>query len=104
MGHEEVMNDPTVVTSMFLQNNSYSCILFNSGAEKSFVSLNFKHLLKQSPQSLNGTFTIEMANGKEESTNDIYIGCTLTLNNYSFQIDLMAITIKSFDVIIDMDW
>ena len=45
-----------------------------------------------------------MANGKAESTNDIYIGCTLTLNNYSFQIDLMSVIIKSFDVIIDKDW
>ena len=45
-----------------------------------------------------------MANRKSESTNDIYIGCTLTLNNISFPIDLMPVSIKSFDVIIGMDW
>ncbi|XP_023754518.2 uncharacterized protein LOC111902944 [Lactuca sativa] len=101
MGHEEAMNDPTMVT--FLLNNSYACILFDSGAEKSFVSYKFKHLLKQNPQSLNDTFTVEMANGKAESTNDICIGCTLTLNKYSFQIDLMSVTIKSFDVVLGMD-
>ena len=45
-----------------------------------------------------------MANGKAECTNGIYIGCTLTLDNYSFKIDLMRVTIKNFDVIIGMDW
>ncbi|WP_423778397.1 hypothetical protein, partial [Campylobacter jejuni] len=69
-----------MVTGTFLLNNFYTCILFDSGAEKSFLSHKFKHLLKQNPQSLKDTFTVEMANGKTESTNDIYIGCTLTLN------------------------
>ena len=32
------------------------------------------------------------------------MGCTLTLNNHSFQIDLMSVSIESFDIIIDMDW
>lgn len=45
-----------------------------------------------------------MANGRTESTSDMYIGCTLTLHEHSFQIDLMPISIKSFDVIISMDW
>ncbi|KAL7612335.1 hypothetical protein Lser_V15G07642 [Lactuca serriola] len=103
IGHEDAMTYPNVVTGTFLLNNSYTCILFDSGLEKSFLSHKFKHLLKN-PQSLKDTFTVEMENGKTESTNDIYIGCTLTLNNHSFQIDLMAVSIKSFDIIIDMDW
>ncbi|CAH1450892.1 unnamed protein product [Lactuca virosa] len=45
-----------------------------------------------------------MANGKTETTKDVYVGCTLTLNNHSFQINLMPVNIRSFDVIIDMDW
>lgn len=47
MGHEEAVADPAVVTGTFLLNNTYACILFDSGAEKSFVSHNFKHLLNQ---------------------------------------------------------
>ncbi|XP_023755142.1 uncharacterized protein LOC111903605 [Lactuca sativa] len=104
IGHEEAMADPTVVTGTFLLNNSYACIVFNSGAEKSFVSHQLQHLLKQNPQSLNDTFTLEIANRKNESTNGIYIGCTLTLNIYSFQIDLMLVSINSFHIIIGMDW
>ncbi|KAI3740564.1 hypothetical protein L2E82_31032 [Cichorium intybus] len=100
MGCAEAVEDPTVVTGTFLVNNSYACILFDSGAERSFVSHEIKYLLKQKPQPLNETFTIGMANGKTESTNDIYIGCTLTLDDHSFQIDLMPVRIGSFDVIV----
>ncbi|XP_052627089.1 uncharacterized protein LOC128133620 [Lactuca sativa] len=104
IGHEEAIADPTVVTGTFPLNNTYACILFDSGVEKSFVSHQFKRLLNQTPQTLKDTFTIEMANRKIENTNDIYTGCTLTLNNHFFQIYLMLVTIKSFDVIIGMDW
>ena len=45
-----------------------------------------------------------MANGKTESSNEIYIGCTLTLDDHSFPIDLIPVSIKSFDVIVGMDW
>ena len=45
-----------------------------------------------------------MANGETESTSSIFVGCTLTLDNHSFSIDLMSVSIKSFDVIIGMDW
>lgn len=41
---------------------------------------------------------------KTESMNSIYLGCTLTLDNHSFPIDLMPVSIKSFDIIIGMDW
>ena len=49
-------------------------------------------------------FTVEMANGKTESTGEIYTGCTLTLNQHVLRIDLMPVSIRSFDVIIGMDW
>ena len=68
------------------------------------MSHEFKHILNQEPQSLNEIFKVENANGKSERTKYIYIGCTLTLNNHSFRIDLMPVTIRSFDVIIGMDW
>ena len=45
-----------------------------------------------------------MANGKTETTKDTLIGCTLMLNNHSFQINLVLVNIRSFDVIIGMDW
>ena len=84
MGQDEAVADPTIVTGTFLLDNSYACILFDSGAERSFVSHNFKGLLKQTPQSLSEPFIVEMANGKTEGTKEIYLNCTLTLNNNPF--------------------
>lgn len=84
MGQSDAVQDPAVVTGTFLLNHTYACILFDTGAERSFVSEKFKHLLKQQPQKLNETYTVEMANGKTESTREIYIGCTLTLNQHVF--------------------
>ena len=68
------------------------------------MSNKFKHLLNQQPQKLHETFMVEMANGKTESTGEIYIGCTLTFNYHIFQINLTLVSIRSFDVIIGMDW
>ena len=104
MGTQEAMEDPTVVTGTFLLDDSYACMLFDSGAERSFISHKFKNLLKQLPQTLSETFTVEMANGRTENTKEIYIDCTLTFNDHSFKINLMPVTIGSFDVIIGMDW
>ena len=103
MGQEEAVADPTVVMGTFLLENSYACILLDSGVECNFVSNAFKHLLKHKSQPLTETFTVEMANEKNERTNDVFIGCNLILNDYSFPINLMSVSIKSFNVIIGMD-
>ncbi|GJY07403.1 putative reverse transcriptase domain-containing protein [Tanacetum coccineum] len=47
---------------------------------------------------------IEMADGNLVSTNTIIQGCTLTLLNQPFEIDLMPIKLGSFDVVIGMNW
>ncbi|KAI3494636.1 hypothetical protein L1887_40553 [Cichorium endivia] len=104
LGTKEAIQDPTVVTGTFLINNSFAHVLFDSGAERSFVSHEYKQILKQNPHSLNKNYTVEMANGRTESTNEIYLNCTITLNEHTFHINLMPMTIKSFDVIVGMDW
>nr|GEW52752.1 reverse transcriptase domain-containing protein [Tanacetum cinerariifolium] len=49
-------------------------------------------------------YDIEMANGNLVSTNTVIQGCTLTLLNQPFEIDLMPIKLGSFDVVIGTDW
>ncbi|XP_023745377.1 uncharacterized protein LOC111893530 [Lactuca sativa] len=58
----------------------------------------------EDPMVVTDTYVIEMENGKTESTNDIYSESTLTLDNHSFKIDLLPVSIKSFDIIICMEW
>nr|GEX21532.1 putative reverse transcriptase domain-containing protein [Tanacetum cinerariifolium] len=50
------------------------------------------------------TYDIEMANGNLVGNNTIIQGCTLTLLNQPFEIDLMPIKLSSFDVVIGMYW
>nr|GEX72690.1 reverse transcriptase domain-containing protein [Tanacetum cinerariifolium] len=50
------------------------------------------------------TYNIEMADGNLISTNTVIQGCTLTLLNQPFEIDLMPIKLGSFDIVIGMDW
>ena len=45
-----------------------------------------------------------MANGQLESTQEILNKCTLTLNDHVFYVNLMPMTVGSFNVIIGMDW
>ncbi|GKC83653.1 putative reverse transcriptase domain-containing protein, partial [Tanacetum coccineum] len=46
----------------------------------------------------------ELADGKIIGVNTIIRGCTLNFMNHPFNIELMSVTLRSFDVIIGMDW
>ncbi|GKD19701.1 putative reverse transcriptase domain-containing protein [Tanacetum coccineum] len=78
LGNEGKNSDANVVMGTFLLNNRYASILFDTGANRSFVSTAFSSLID--------------------------IGCTLNFLNHPFNIDLIPIELGSFDVIIGMDW
>ncbi|GKC83593.1 putative reverse transcriptase domain-containing protein, partial [Tanacetum coccineum] len=96
--------NPNVVTGTFLLNDHYACILFDSGAEKSFVSSAFTPFIDIAPTALNTSYEVELADGKVVSTNTVLRGCTLALYNHCFNIDLLPTRLGSFDVIVGMDW
>ncbi|GKF13848.1 reverse transcriptase domain-containing protein, partial [Tanacetum coccineum] len=96
--------DPNVVTGTFLLNQHLARVLFDSGADKSFVSISLASMLNILPITLDTTYDIEMADGNLVGTSTIIQGCTLILLNQPFEIDLMPIKLGSFDVVIGMDW
>ncbi|GKC00314.1 reverse transcriptase domain-containing protein [Tanacetum coccineum] len=96
--------DPNIVTGMFLLNQHLARVLFDSKADKSFVSISLTSMLNIPPITLDTTYDIEMADGNLVGTNTVIHGCTLILLNQPFEIDLMPIKFGSFDVIIGMDW
>ncbi|GJV20501.1 putative reverse transcriptase domain-containing protein [Tanacetum coccineum] len=100
----ENQQGPNVVTGTFLLNNRYATILFNSGSDKSFVNTSFSHLIDINPVRLDTSYEVELADGRDASTNTILRGCTLDLLNHLFKIDLMPIELRTFDVVIGMDW
>ncbi|GJQ89168.1 putative reverse transcriptase domain-containing protein [Tanacetum coccineum] len=96
--------NPNVVTGMFLLNQHLARVLFDSGADKSFVSISLASMLNIPPITIDTFYNIEMADGNLVSTNTVIQGVTLTLLNQPFKIDLMPIKLGSFDVVIGMDW
>ncbi|GKB30599.1 putative reverse transcriptase domain-containing protein [Tanacetum coccineum] len=96
--------DPNVVTGMFLLNQHLARVLFDSGADKSFVSISLASKLNIPPITIDTFYDIEMADGNLVSTNTVIQGAILTLLNQPFKIDLMPIKLGSFDVVIGMDW
>nr|GEX91681.1 putative reverse transcriptase domain-containing protein [Tanacetum cinerariifolium] len=96
--------DPNVVMGTFLLNHRPARTLFDSGADRSFVSISFASMLNIPLITLDTTYNIEMADGNLIRTNTVIQGCTLTLLNQPFEIDLMPIKLSSFDVVIGMDW
>nr|GEV25448.1 putative reverse transcriptase domain-containing protein [Tanacetum cinerariifolium] len=96
--------DSNDVTGTFLLNNCYASMLFDSGADRSFVSTTFSTLLDVAPSTLDTSYAIELADERVSKTNIVLRGCTLRLLGHPFIIDLMPVELGSFDVIVGMDW
>ncbi|GJX49001.1 reverse transcriptase domain-containing protein [Tanacetum coccineum] len=96
--------DPNVVTGMFLLNIHLARVLFDFGADKSFVSISLASKLNIPPITIDTFYDIEMADKNLVSINTVIQGAILTLLNQPFKIDLMPIKLSSFDVVIGMDW
>nr|GEU66992.1 putative reverse transcriptase domain-containing protein [Tanacetum cinerariifolium] len=104
LGGEDSNPETNTVTGTFLFNNRYASILFDTGADRSFVSTAFSALLNIAPTVLDNHYDVELADGKILGVDTILRGCTLDFLNYPFNIDLMPVPLGSFDIIIGMDW
>ncbi|GJU51290.1 putative reverse transcriptase domain-containing protein [Tanacetum coccineum] len=56
--------DANVVTGTFLLNNHYASILFDTGADRSFISTAFSSLINITPTPLENNYDVELADGK----------------------------------------
>nr|GEU63755.1 reverse transcriptase domain-containing protein [Tanacetum cinerariifolium] len=104
LGGRDASPDSNVITGTFLLNNRYAKILFDTGADRSFVSTAFSASINITSTTLENHFDVELADGKIIGVNTIIRGCTLNFMHYPFNIDLMPIPLGSFDIIIRMDW
>ncbi|GJU06745.1 putative reverse transcriptase domain-containing protein [Tanacetum coccineum] len=92
------------VTGTFLLNDHYAYVLFDSGADRSFVSSTFSAFLDIIPSTLDVSYVVELADGRTSKTSTVVRGYTLGLLGHPFNIDLIPIDLGSFDIIISMDW
>ncbi|GJR40085.1 reverse transcriptase domain-containing protein [Tanacetum coccineum] len=102
----EMHQDPDAKCHLgtFLLNNHYASILFDTGADRSFISTAFSSLINIAPTSLENCYDVELADGKLVKIDTIIRSCTLNFLDHPFSIDLMPVELGSFDVIIGMDW
>ncbi|GJW86084.1 putative reverse transcriptase domain-containing protein [Tanacetum coccineum] len=91
-------------TGTFLLNNHYASILFETGADRSFISTAFSTPIDVAPTPLDNSYDVELADGKIVGIDTIIRGCTLNFLDHPFNIDLLPVELGSFDVIIGMDW
>ncbi|GJW04181.1 putative reverse transcriptase domain-containing protein, partial [Tanacetum coccineum] len=104
VGNAGTNPDSNVVTGTFLLNDRYASILFDTGADRSFVSTTSSSLIDMTPTTLDHYYDVELADGKIIRINTIIRGCKLNFLNHPFNINLMLVELGSFDVIIGMDW
>ncbi|XP_071740018.1 uncharacterized protein [Rutidosis leptorrhynchoides] len=76
MTAEEARDDEDIITGTFLVNNCYASVLFDT----------------------------EMVNGKSVKVDRIYKKCNMSLANKTFKVDLLPVELRSFDVVLGMDW
>ncbi|GJT03962.1 reverse transcriptase domain-containing protein [Tanacetum coccineum] len=98
------LQDPNIVTGTFSLNDYFATVLFDSGADFSFISTKFAPLLNVKRGIISSGYVIEVANGKKEEVDRIICDCKLELGNSLFTIDLIPLGHGSFDVIVGMDW
>ncbi|GKA72529.1 reverse transcriptase domain-containing protein [Tanacetum coccineum] len=99
VGNAGTNPDSNVVIGTFLLNNCYASILFDTGADRSFVSTTFSSLIDITPTTLDHYYDVELADGKIIGINTIIRGCTLNFLDHPFNINLMPVELGSFDVI-----
>ncbi|GKE74991.1 reverse transcriptase domain-containing protein [Tanacetum coccineum] len=104
VGGGDANPDSNVIKGMFILNNHYASMIFDLGTDRSFMSTTSSTLLDVTPDTLDVSYAIELADGRISETNYILRGCTLGLLGHPFNIDLTPVELGSFDVIIGMDW
>nr|GFB67017.1 hypothetical protein [Tanacetum cinerariifolium] len=75
--------DPNVVTGTFSLNDHLATVLFNSGADYSFISTNFLPSINMKPSVISPNYEIEIASGVKVETNKIIRGCRLELEGHT---------------------
>ncbi|GJX81044.1 putative reverse transcriptase domain-containing protein [Tanacetum coccineum] len=87
------------MTGTFLLNNRCASILFDTGADRSFVSTQFSALINIAPTTLDHGYNVELADGRIIWVNTVLLGCTLNFLETEVEVEM-----GKYDVIIGMDW
>ncbi|XP_076911689.1 uncharacterized protein LOC143569734 [Bidens hawaiensis] len=94
---------PEVITSTFPIDNVYARVLFDSGANQSFIYYKFCSLLNEPLAKLNNQYEVETANGNLIQISEV-LNSYIILAGYEMPVQLLPMELAGFDVILGMDW
>nr|GFB88818.1 hypothetical protein [Tanacetum cinerariifolium] len=97
VGNSGTNPDSNIIMGTFLLNNQYASIIFDTGADRSFMSTAFGSQIDITPTTLDHYYDVELADGRIIGLNTIIQGCTLNFLNHPFNIDLMPVEFGSLD-------
>ena len=104
MRMKDSIQNEDVVAGMLSINSIPAKVLIDSGATKSFVSLNFVGELQNKVQPLEEALIIETANQDRVLVNQVYPNCKMEIVGHRFSANLIPFRLGEFDVILGMDW
>nr|XP_043639233.1 uncharacterized protein LOC122610302 [Erigeron canadensis] len=95
--------DDEVVSGTFIINSSLANVLFDSGANRSFVSTLFAPKLGVVTRPLDNPIEVEIIDGRTSMVRDGFFDCSIEIEGCSFSIDFLPTTVAGFDIVVGMD-
>ncbi|XP_063946164.1 uncharacterized protein LOC108194850 [Daucus carota subsp. sativus] len=101
---KDAMVDNDVISGTLLVNSENACVLIDSGASRSFISIRLMNKLGMESVPLREMMNIEIANQEVITVDQVCPNCEILVQTQNFAIDLIPIKLGEFDVILGMDW
>ena len=93
-----------VISGLLLLLGKFARVLFDSGADKSYVSKSFVRSLDCSVNVCPIMHRVDLPDGSTVSCNTKLIDCPLVIQGKEFHVDLIVFDLGGFDIILGMDW
>ncbi|KAI3797789.1 hypothetical protein L1987_33052 [Smallanthus sonchifolius] len=100
---EEAKYVPDVVSGIFLLDSLLACVLLDTGASRSFISLKFVNSGNFNRSKLAKALEVETMSDRNCVVTEICRDCRLLIEGEEYLIDLMPMPMQEFNVIIGMN-
>ncbi|KAK1427604.1 hypothetical protein QVD17_16293 [Tagetes erecta] len=104
MNAKEATQLPDAITGTFLVNDAYARVLFDTGANQSFIDNKFCALLNIPLAKLSRMYEVETASGEIIRISDSLDNCHINLSGHIVPIQLLPMALAGFDIVLGMDW
>ncbi|XP_071727623.1 uncharacterized protein [Rutidosis leptorrhynchoides] len=92
------------ITGMFLVNSTPARVLFDCGANRSFMAARFSDKLHLPISMLPEPLEVEVASGKTVPVTTSVSGISIEIDGSVFQVTCLVMPIPSFNVVLGMNW